>query len=195
MITALVLIGIVVLIVIFAINFYNNLVRLRNVFKNAFAQIDVQLKRRYDLIPNLVETAKGYLKHERETLEAVIAARTSAVSANAGAAALPGDPKSMQALITAESGLSGALGKLFALSESYPDLKANQTMAQLTEELTSTENKISFSRQAYNDSVMRYNTARETFPGNIFAGSFNFGPASLWEITETKEREAVKVQF
>jgi LemA protein len=195
MITALVIIGIIVLIVIVAISMYNNLVRLRNVFKNAFAQIDVQLKRRYDLIPNLVETAKGYLKHERETLEAVIAARNSAVSANAGAAALPGDPKSMQALITAESGLTGALGKLFALSESYPDLKANQTMAQLMEELSSTENKISFSRQAYNDSVMQYNTARETFPGNIFAGSFNFGPATLWEITEAKEREAVKVQF
>jgi LemA protein len=195
MITALVIIGIIVLIVIVAISMYNNLVRLRNFFKNAFAQIDVQLKRRYDLIPNLVETAKGYLKHERETLEAVIAARNSAVSANAGAAALPGDPKSMQALITAESGLTGALGKLFALSESYPDLKANQTMAQLMEELSSTENKISFSRQAYNDSVMQYNTARETFPGNIFAGSFNFGPATLWEITEAKEREAVKVQF
>jgi LemA protein len=195
MITALILVGIIILIVIAAIGMYNNLVRLRNVFKNAFAQIDVQLKRRYDLIPNLVETAKGYLKHERETLEAVIAARNSAVTANAGAAAAPGDPKSMQALIAAESGLTGALGKLFALSESYPDLKANQTMAQLMEELTSTENKISFARQAYNDSVMRYNTARESFPGNLFAGAFNFGPATLWEISDTKEREAVKVQF
>ena len=195
MITALVLIGIVLIIVIAVVSIYNNLVRLRNVFKNAFAQIDVQLKRRYDLIPNLVETAKGYLKHERETLEAVIAARNSAVSANTTAAAQPGDPKSMQALIAAESGLAGALGKLFALSEAYPDLKANQTMAQLMEELTSTENKISFARQAYNDSVMRYNTARETFPGNIFAGMFNFGIATLWEITEAKEREAVKVSF
>jgi LemA protein len=195
MITSLVLLGILVTIVSVAIGIYNNLVRLRNVFKNAFAQIDVQLKRRYDLIPNLVETAKGYLKHERQTLEAVISARNSAVTANAGAAAQPGDPKAMNALIAAESGLTGALGKLFALSESYPDLKANQTMSQLMEELTSTENKISFARQAYNDSVMQYNTARETFPGNIFANSFNFLPATLWEITETKEREAVKVQF
>ena len=195
MITALVLIGIVVIIVFVAIGIYNNLVRLRNIFKNAFSQIDVQLKRRYDLIPNLVETAKGYLKHERQTLEAVIAARNGAVSANASAAASPGDPKAMQALIAAESGLTGALGKLFALSESYPDLKANQTMSQLMEELTSTENKISFARQAYNDSVMRYNTARETFPSNIFAGAFNFQAATLWEITEAKEREAVKVQF
>jgi LemA protein len=195
MITSLVLLGILVTIVSVAIGIYNNLVRLRNVFKNAFAQIDVQLKRRYDLIPNLVETAKGYLKHERQTLEAVISARNSAVTANAGAAAQPGDPKAMNALIAAESGLTGALGKLFALSESYPDLKANQTMSQLMEELTSTENKISFARQAYNDSVMQYNTARETFPGNIFANSFNFQAATLWEITETKEREAVKVQF
>lgn len=195
MITTLVVVGTILVIVLVAISIYNNLVRLRNVFRNAFAQIDVQLKRRYDLIPNLVETAKGYLKHERETLEAVISARNSAVSANTAAAAQPGDPKSMQALIAAESGLAGALGKLFALSEAYPDLKANQTMAQLMEELTSTENKISFARQAYNDSVMRYNTARETFPGNIFAGMFSFGAASLWEITEAKEREAVKVQF
>jgi LemA protein len=195
MITSLVLIGILVIIVFTAIGIYNNLVRLRNVFKNAFAQIDVQLKRRYDLIPNLVETAKGYLKHERQTLEAVISARNSAVTANAGAAAQPGDPKAMNALIAAESGLTGALGKLFALSESYPDLKANQTMSQLMEELTSTENKISFARQAYNDSVMQYNTARESFPGNIFANSFNFQAATLWEIAEATEREAVKVQF
>jgi LemA protein len=195
MITGLVVLGILVIIVFTAIGIYNNLVRLRNVFKNAFAQIDVQLKRRYDLIPNLVETAKGYLKHERQTLEAVISARNSAVTANAGAAAQPGDPKAMQALITAESGLSGALSKLFALSESYPDLKANQTMSQLMEELTSTENKISFARQAYNDSVMQYNTARETFPGNIFANSFNFQAATLWEIAEAAEREPVKVQF
>jgi LemA protein len=195
MVTALVLVGIIIVIVVVAISIYNNLVRLRNIFKNAFSQIDVQLKRRYDLIPNLVETAKGYLKHERETLEAVIAARHNAVAANETAAKQPGDMKSMQALIAAESGLAGALGKLFALSEAYPDLKANQTMARLMEELTSTENKISFARQAYNDSVMRYNTARETFPGNIFAGMFNFGPGALWEIIEIKEREAVKVQF
>jgi LemA protein len=174
---------------------YNNLVRLRNVFKNAFAQIDIQLKRRYDLIPNLVETAKRYLAHEHDTLEDVIAARNKAVSASNSAATNPGDAQTMQTLIAAESGLTGSLGKLFALSENYPDLKANQTMSQLMEELTSTENKISFSRQAYNDAVMVYNTARETFPGNIFANSFNFQAATLWEITETKEREAVKVQF
>ncbi|MBN2035624.1 MAG: LemA family protein [Chitinispirillaceae bacterium] len=195
MITALILIGILIAIVVIAISIYNNLVRLRNIFKNAFSQIDVQLKRRYDLIPNLVETAKGYLTHERETLEAVIAARNSAVAVNAIAAQKPGDMKSMQALIAAESGLAGALGKLFALSEAYPDLKANQTMAQLMEELTSTENKISFARQAYNDSIMRYNTARETFPGNMFAGMFNFSPGALWEISEAKEREPVKVRF
>jgi LemA protein len=195
MITGIVLIAVLLLVIFIAIGMYNNLVTLRNVFKNAFAQIVVQLKRRYDLIPNLVETARGYLKHERQTLEAVIAARTNAVSANASAAAAPGDAKSMQALIAAESGLAGALGRLFAVSEAYPDLKANQTMSQLMEELTSTENKISFARQAYNDSVMRYNTACETFPGNIFAGSFNFQPATLWEIAEVKEREAVRVQF
>ncbi|MBN1130207.1 MAG: LemA family protein [Chitinispirillaceae bacterium] len=195
MITALVVVGCVLVVVMVTISIYNNLVRLRNVFKNAFAQIDVQLKRRYELIPNLVETAKGYLKHERETLEAVISARNSAVSANADAAASPGNPKSMQALIAAESGLAGALGRLFALSEAYPDLKANQTMAQLMEELSSTENRISFARQAYNDSVMRYNTARETFPGNVFAGSFHFDPATLWELSDAREREAVKVQF
>ena len=195
MIAALVLVAIVVIVVLSAIGMYNNLVRLRNVFKNAFSQIDVQLKRRYDLIPNLVETAKGYIKHERETLEAVTAARNIAVAANKNVASQPGDPQSMQAMIAAESGLSGALGRLIAVSESYPDLKANQTMARLMEELTSTENKISFSRQAYNDSVMRYNIACQTFPGSIIAGSFNFQAATLWEITEAKEREAVKVQF
>lgn len=195
MVTTLILVGIIIVIVFIAISMYNNLIRLRNVFKNAFAQIDVQLKRRYDLIPNLVETAKRYLSHERDTLEAVIAARNGAVTANNKAATNPGDPQSMQALIAAESGLSGSLGKLFALSEGYPDLKANQTMSQLMEELTTTENKISFSRQAYNDAVMVYNTACETFPGNIFANSFNFKAATLWEISEAKEREAVKVKF
>ncbi len=195
MIAALVLIVIVVIVIFAAIGIYNNLVRLRNVFKNAFSQIDVQLKRRYDLIPNLVETAKGYIKHERETLEAVTAARNIAVAANKNVASQPGDPQSMQAMITAESGLSGALGRLIAVSESYPDLKANQTMARLMEELTSTENKITFARQAYNDSVMRYNTACQVFPGSIFAGTFNFQAATRWEITEAKEREAVKVQF
>ena len=195
MVAALVLIGIVVIVVLAVIGLFNNLVRLRNVFKNAFSQIDVQLKRRYDLIPNLVETAKGYIKHERETLEAVTKARNIAVTANNNAAAQPGDPKSMRDLISAESGLSGALGRLIMVTESYPDLKANQTMARLMEELTSTENKISFSRQSYNDSVMRYNIACQTFPGSIIAGSFNFQTATLWEITEAKEREAVKVQF
>ena len=195
MIATLVLIVIVVIVIFAAIGIYNNLVRLRNVFKNAFSQIDVQLKRRYDLIPNLVETAKGYIKHERETLEAVTAARNIAVAANKNVASQPGDPQSMQAMIAAESGLSGALGRLIAVSESYPDLKANQTMARLMEELTSTENKITFARQAYNDSVMRYNTACQVFPGSIFAGTFNFQAATLWEITEAKEREAVKVQF
>jgi len=191
----LVLVAIGLIVVFAVIGMYNNFVRLRNVFKNAFAQIDVQLKRRYDLIPNLVETAKGYIKHERDTLEAVTKARNLAVTANNNAAAQPGDPKSMQALISAESGLSGALGRLIMVSESYPDLKANQTMAQLMEELTSTENKISFSRQAYNDSVMRYNIACQVFPSSIIAGSFNFQQAALWEISEAKEREAIKVQF
>jgi LemA protein len=195
MVAVLVLVAIVVIVVLAAIGMYNNLVRLRNVFKNAFSQIDVQLKRRYDLIPNLVETAKGYIKHERETLEAVTAARNIAVAANKNVASQPGDPQSMQAMIAAESGLSGALGRLIMVTESYPDLKANQTMARLMEELTSTENKISFSRQAYNDSVMTYNTACQTFPGSIFAGTFNFQAATLWEISEAKEREAVKVQF
>jgi LemA protein len=195
MVTTLIFVAVIIVIVFIAIAMFNNLVRLRNVFKNAFAQIDVQLKRRYDLIPNLVETAKRYLAHEHDTLADVIAARNGAVSANSRAASNPGDPQSMQALIAAESGLTGSLGKLFALSENYPDLKANQTMSQLMEELTSTENKISFSRQAYNDAVMVYNTARETFPGNIFAGSFNFQAATMWEITESKEREAVKVKF
>ena len=174
---------------------YNGLVALRNRFKNAWAQIDVQLKRRYDLIPNLVETTKGYLKHERGTLEAVIAARNSAFSANGKVAANPGDPEAMKALSSAEGSLSGALGRLFALSEAYPDLKANTSMNQLMEELTSTENKVSFARQAYNDSVMAYNTGREVFPTNIIAGMFNFGPAELFVIEKAEEREAPKVSF
>jgi LemA protein len=191
-----VFVAIVLIVVFVLIGMYNNLVGLRNMFKNAFSQIDVQLKRRYDLIPNLVETAKGYIKHERETLEAVTKARTTAMAANTAAASQQaGDQKSMQALIAAESGLSGALGRLMVVSEAYPDLKANQTMMGLMEELTSTENKISFARQAYNDSVMRYNNACQMFPSSIIAGSFNFQPATLWEITEAKEREAVKVQF
>jgi LemA protein len=171
-------------------------VSLRNKFKNAFAQIDVQLKRRYDLIPNLVETAKGYMKHERETLEKVISARNSAVTANAAAAADPGSANAMQGLIVAEGALSGALSRLFALVEAYPDLKANQNMMQLTEELTGTENKISFARQAFNDSVMTYNTASQQFPTNVIAGMFSFAPAELLQATEgEEERKAVRVQF
>jgi len=190
-----VLVAVVVVIAIFLVSIYNNLVRLKNVFKNAFAQIDVQLKRRYDLIPNLVETAKGYIAHERGTLEAVIAARNQASSASTRAAANPGDPTAMTALLGAESVLTGAVGKLFALAEAYPDLKANQTMAQLMEELTSTENKISFARQAYNDAVMMYNTARETFPTVLVAGALGFGEAALFEVKAETEREAPKVSF
>jgi len=168
-------------------------VTLRNRFRNAFAQIDVQLKRRYDLIPNLVETAKGYLKHERETLEAVIQARNKAEEIRSGVR--PDDTAGMKNLMAAESGLGGVLGRLFALSEAYPDLKANQTMMQLTEELTSTENKVAFARQAYNDAVTGYNTKRESFPTNLIAGTFNFVPAVLFEVAEPEERKAVKVEF
>jgi LemA protein len=189
-------IGLIVAFVAWMISLYNGLVALRNRFKNAFAQIDVQLKRRYDLIPNLVETAKGYIKHERETLEAVIAARNTAKSANQLAAADPADPEAMKKMVAAETGLSGALGRLFALSEAYPDLKANQTMMQLSEELTSTENKIAFARQAYNDEVMSYNTAIESFPGNFVAGFGGFKEATLLESTESpEERKPVKVSF
>lgn len=195
LITILVLVGIIVLVALFVIAQYNGLVRGRNGYKNAFAQIDVQLKRRHDLIPNLVETAKGYMKHERETLEAVIAARQGAESARSAAAANPGDPAAMKNLAQAEGGLGGTLGRLFALSEAYPDLKANQNMMQLTEELTSTENRISFARQAFNDAVLKFNNMRETFPTNIIAGMFNFAVAESFEITNTAEREAVKVQF
>lgn len=194
-IVLLVILGAIVLLVIFAIAIYNKLVRLRNRFKNAFSQIDVQLKRRYDLIPNLVETAKGYLQHERETLEAVIQARNSAASANQKAAADPGDAGAIKGLLGAEAALTGAMGKFFALSEAYPDLKANQNMMQLTEELTSTENKIAFARQSYNDSVMTYNTARETFPNVLIAGPAGFNEAQLFEIEDAKEREAVEVKF
>lgn len=193
--TGLVLIGVVVVIALVVVGIYNKLVGLRNRFKNAFAQIDVQLKRRYDLIPNLVETSKAYLKHERETLEAVVAARNQASAAMKTAAAAPGDPRAMQALMGADGALTGALGRLMMVVEQYPDLKANQTMAQLMEELTSTENKVSFSRQAYNDSVMTYNTARETFPNVLIAGPFGFREAALFEITNAVEREAPKVAF
>ena len=174
---------------------YNKLVELRNRFKNAFAQIDVQLKRRYDLIPNLVEVAKGYMKHESTTLEAVIKARNIALAASQTAAANPADANAMKGLVSAESGLTGALSRLMVVTEQYPDLKANTNMLQLTEELTSTENKVSFARQAYNDSVMGYNTTRETFPTMIFAGLFGFTAAELFHIEDPTERNAPKVSF
>jgi len=184
-----------VVLAVFIIGAYNSLVTLRNRYKNAYSQIDVQLKRRYDLIPNLVETAKGYLAHERGTLEAVIAARNAAVTANARAAQNPGDSSAMKEISSAESALSGVMGRLFALAEAYPDLKANTTMLSLMEELTSTENKVSFSRQAYNDSVMAYNTRREVFPTNLIAGPFNFGPAELFVIDKPEQKDAPKVSF
>src|SRR5436190_4039633 len=191
-----VVLGIIVALVVWAIAIYNGLVALRNRFKNAFAQIDVQLKRRYDLIPNLVEVAKGYMKHERETLEAVIKARNQAVTAAQAASANPGNPAAMQQLGQAEGALTGVLGRMFALAESYPDLKANQNMLSLQEELTSTENKVAFSRQAYNDSVMEYNTRRESFPDNFFAGAFGFTAAELLQSTDSaEERKAPKVSF
>jgi LemA protein len=195
LIVLLVLLGLVVVTALTAISIYNNLIGLRNRFKNAFAQIDIQLKRRYDLIPNLVETAKGYLAHEKNTLEAVIKARNIAYTASQKAAANPGDATAMQALAGAEGSLTGAMGRLFAIAESYPDLKGNQTMMQLMEELTSTENKVSFARQAYNDAVMLYNTAREIFPAVLFAGALGFAQADLFEITNPEEKESIKVSF
>ncbi len=194
----LVLVALVVpvfLVLMWLVSSYNRLVALRNRYKNAYAQIDVQLKRRYDLIPNLVETAKGYIKHERGTLEAVIAARNAASAANVRAAQSPGDATAMKELSSAETVLTGTLGRLFALSEAYPDLKANTTMMSLMEELTSTENKVAFARQAYNDSVMTYNTQRETFPTNLISGTFNFGAAELFVIEKPQEKEAPKVSF
>ncbi len=199
MIPALIILGVLVLVVIIVLAFvaggYNQLVTLRNRYKNAYAQIDVQLKRRYDLIPNLVEVAKGYLKHERETLEAVTQARNLAYAASQAAAANPGDANAMKNLVSAETVLAGTLSRLMMVSEAYPDLKANQNMMQLTEELTSTENKISFARQAYNDAVMTYNTRREVFPSNLIAGLFNFGPAELFVIEKPEEKQAPKVSF
>jgi len=196
LIILLILLGLAVVLFLWGLGIYNGLVAGRNRYKNAFAQIDVQLKRRYDLIPNLVETAKGYLKHERETLEAVINARNSAVSAAGRASAAPGSPEAMQGLMQAEGMLGAALGRLFALSEAYPDLKANQTMSQLMEELTSTENKVSFARQAFNDQVMQFNILREQFPNSIVAGIGGFQAASLLEATESEEeRKAPKVSF
>src|SRR5690554_3311604 len=195
LIALVVLLVLALLVVGWVVGLYNSLVRLRNRYKNAFSQIDVQLKRRYDLIPNLVETAKGYMKHERETLEAVIAARSQAADARQRAASNPGDIGAMQSLMSAEAGLTGTLGRLFALQEGYPDLKANQNMMQLTEELTSTENKIAFARQAYNDAVMHYNNKREVFPSSIIAGMFNFAEAALFEVQSEQERQNVKVSF
>ncbi len=195
MLGLIVLLVILVVVVLGFISLYNRLVSLRNRYKNAFAQIDVQLKRRYDLIPNLVETAKGYLKHERETLEEVIKARNQAQTADTRAAANPGDPEAMKGLMGAEATLTGSLGRLFAVVERYPDLKADQNMRQLSEELTSTENKVAFARQSYNDAVMAYNTAREKFPNVVVANMFNFGAAQLFEIEQPAEREAPKVSF
>ncbi|MBF0611627.1 MAG: LemA family protein [Magnetococcales bacterium] len=174
---------------------YNGLVALRNRFKNAFAQIDVQLQRRYDLIPNLVETAKGYLSHERQTLEAVIAARNTALAASREARQKPGDGGMLNALAGAEGLLAGALANLNVVMEAYPDLKADQAMLQVQEELSSTENRIAFARQAYNDSVMHYNTKRESFPDNLIAGFFQFQEAASWEMADPTQRENVKVSF
>jgi len=189
------IIGVIALLVFFVISVYNRLVASRNQYKNAFAQIDVQLTRRYDLIPNLVEVAKKYMTHERETLEAVIQARNMASNQLKAASSDPSDSGVMKQLGQAEQGLSGALGRLFALSESYPDLKANQNMMQLTEELSSTENKVAFARQAFNDSVMNYNILRESFPSNLVAGMFGFGAAELLDIDDPKKREAVGIEF
>lgn len=196
MITALVLLALAMGAVVWLVGCYNRLVSLRNQFKNSFAQIDVQLKRRYDLIPNLVDTAKAYMHHERETLESVIAARTQAVSANARMAHDPANSAAARQLDAAEAALTSSLGKLFAVSEAYPELQANQTMAQLTEELTSTENRIAFARQAYNDGVMEYNVSLEQFPGSMVAGLFAFRSGELLQSTESaEERKAVRVQF
>lgn len=191
----LIFLGVVAITVFYLIAIYNGLVALRNAFKNAFAQIDVQLQRRYDLIPNLVETAKGYMQHERGTLEAVIQARNQAMSAARTVEADPTNAVAMRELGGAENALSGMLSRFFALAEAYPDLKANQTMMQLQEELASTENKIAFARQAYNDAVMHYNTKRESFPDNIIAGTFSFTEAQLLELEEKEARKAVKVSF
>ncbi|MGC6426828.1 MAG: LemA family protein [Akkermansiaceae bacterium] len=188
-----VVLAVAILVVLFLVGQYNGLVKLRNRYRNAFAQIDVQLKRRHDLIPNLVETAKSYMKHERETLEAVIQARNAAESARSSVS--PDSPGAMEKLAQAEGGLGSVLGRLFALSEAYPDLKSNENMKQLSEELTSTENKVAYARQGYNDAVMNYNNKREAVPSNIVAGMFGFGPAVLFEVSDESEREAVKVSF
>ena len=194
-IDTIILLAIVIGIVVYVVSIYNGLVAGRNQFKNGYAQIDVQLQRRYDLIPNLVESTRAYIKHERETLEAVIQARNQAQSASRAAAAQPGDPQAMGALGAAEGALTGALGRFFALAEAYPDLKANQTIQQLMEELSSTENKVAFSRQHFNDSVMSYNVRREVFPANLIAGPFGFQEAQLLQIEDPAARKAVKVNL
>ncbi len=190
----------VILVLVIVVGFivagmYNKLVSFRNRYENAYAQIDVQLTRRYDLIPNLVETAKGYMKHEQETLQQVIEARNQAFDAGKAAAGKPGDPTAIKNLASAESNLGGALGRLLMVAESYPDLKANENMMALQEELTSTENKVAYARQGFNDAVMQYNTAREQFPTNFIAGTFGFLPAELLELEEPKAKEAPKVSF
>jgi LemA protein len=195
MVSTLIFLAVLVGVALFMVGIYNGLVTSRNGYKNAFSQIDVQLTRRHDLIPNLVEVAKGYIKHERETLEAVIQARNTAVNGLRAASANPGDPSAVQQLAGAENMLTGALGRLFALAEAYPDLKANTTMMQLSEELTSTENKVAFARQAYNDAVLGYNNKREVFPNNLVAGMFAFGPAQYLELDDPAKREAPKVSF
>ena len=197
MVILLILLAIFVVAALWGVGVYNGLITSRNGYKNAFAQIDVQLQRRFDLIPNLVETAKGYLKHERETLDAVISARSAAQSGLAAAKANPGDPEAMATLAAAQGQLNAGLGRLLAIAEAYPDLKANQNMMQLTEELSSTENRVAFARQAYNDAVMAYNNKREVFPSSVVAGAFNFAPAALLDIPADKAqvREAPKVQF
>ena len=186
---------ILVLVALWAMGVYNRLITLRNRYENAFSQIDVQLKRRHDLIPNLVNIVKGYMSHEKDTLEAVIQARTAAVSATSNAAANPGDQSAMTSLASAESNLNGALGRLLMVAEDYPDLKANENMLALQEELTSTENKVSFARQSYNDSVTAYNTATELFPGSLVAKNFGFSMAQLFEVEEEAQRDAPAVEF
>ncbi|HEU4772952.1 LemA [Lysobacter concretionis Ko07 = DSM 16239] len=197
MFSFLILLGLVLLFIFWAVGLYNGLVGARNAFKNAFAQIDVQLQRRFELIPNLVEIAKGYMTHERETLEAVMTARAAAMSGASAAKSHPGDPEAMARMGSSEGLLGGALGRLLAVSEAYPDLKANQTMMQLTEELTSTENKVAFARQAYNDAVTSYNTRREMFPTSLIAGNFGFGPAGLLDIPadQAQMKQAPQVKF
>ncbi|MBD2610453.1 LemA family protein [Nostoc punctiforme FACHB-252] len=188
-------VALVAIVALILINSYNDLVKYRNRYKNAYSQIDVQLQRRYDLIPNLVETAKGYMKHERETLEAVIAARNSAINANSRAGQNPGDPQAMQQLGNAEAALAGALSRFMVLSESYPELKADRSMSQVMEELSSTENRIAFARQAFNDAVTLYNTKSESFPSNLVANTFNFALAELLKEANPQVRNAPRVSF